>query len=156
MTWLLSLAGGLLGGWKKWALVGLAVLAVAGYVLLLRAQVAEARLDAAQAQHRAALWEGAAETNRKALDRLRADTERAQAEMAATHRAALARLERRTRILQEIADAPETDDGPLAPVLSRALERLRQQGAGNSDQGRVREAGNPGRPVDLPRGSGGS
>lgn len=156
MTWLLSLASGLLGGWKKWALLGLAVLAVAGYVLLLRAQVAEARLDAAQAQHRAALWQDAAETNRQALDRLRADTEKAQAEMAATHRAALARLERRTRILQEIADAPETDDGPLAPVLSRALERLRGQAARDDHEGGVREAGDSRRPADLSRRAGGS
>lgn len=39
----------------------------------------------------------------------------------------LAAKDQSSGIIQEIDHAPQSDDGPIAPVLARALDRLREQ-----------------------------
>ena len=55
------------------------------------------------------------------------------AALAAQHSADLARSAKAFKLKQEIARAPRTDDGAVAPVLAHTLERLRVAAAANPD-----------------------
>jgi len=148
--------GFLTGSWKTLAVAGAVIAAVAGYALWERAGRAEAETALVMAEARATAYQEAAEANRRALVLVQENARRSEEAVAAAHAGELARLERRTRILTEIENAPETDDGPLSPVLRRAVERLRESRAGDREANRVRPADDPGRPAVLPGGPGGS
>ena len=57
---------------------------------------------------------------------LKADLQ-AQSDLAVKYDAlARSRADKLNAAMKEIADAPDTDDGPVAPVLARELDRLRR------------------------------
>lgn len=70
------------------------------------------------------------DANMATLEAIKADLAR-QAEIATKfEKQARARGAALKATLKRIEDAPATDDGPVAPVLGRELERLRNDGAG--------------------------
>lgn len=73
---------------------------------------------------------GVNDANMATLAAIKADLAR-QAEIATKfEKQARARGAELKATLKRIEDAPATDDGPIAPVLGRELERLRNDGAG--------------------------
>lgn len=115
---LLSGGAGLLSAlsWKTYGLL-LALAAGAGlwvWIALLRADLADLRGERDQLKHHL--------TVQKAL---LIERDRAIETYVAAERRASARREAAARAREEAIHAPETEDAPLAPVLRRALERLR-------------------------------
>lgn len=98
----------------------------------------------------------AAEANRAAMARLREDHTRTLAAVDRANRDAALAREETMRIRAEIDHAPEEDDGPVAPVLQRALERLRDARAARGDASGGAAAGGAGEPLKLLSGAGGS
>lgn len=102
------------------AAVGLVVAALAAgwlYVGHLRTEVARLGDDLAIAER-------AARTNAAAVDAIRKDAERKLAVLA-EERDELAQRNARVVIIKEkISRAPQTDDGPVAPVLCTAVDGL--------------------------------
>ncbi|HEY8343329.1 MAG TPA: hypothetical protein VIK75_10125 [Calditerricola sp.] len=124
MGWLISVAGRILPYWR-WLAAGVVLIAVAAGGIWVRGLIAERD----ELRTRAA----ALEADLHMRDRLIILQRQAMAAADADR----ARAEKADRQLQanreEVIRAPETDDGPVAPVLARALERLRQQaGAGDT------------------------
>jgi hypothetical protein len=110
-------------------LLPIAFLAAGGVVFLLVRHELDAR---AEAEARAAVQSqqldqahAINQANAAALVELKADSQRQMAALAADHAASLLRNTKIQTIQKEIADAPPSDDAPVAPVLRRALERLR-------------------------------
>lgn len=99
-----------------WRVLGLAVVIIAGlgYVGYLRASNAALRGDVARLERTAAVQAMALAQTRHALTVAADDAERT------LRRNVDARLRR-----EEIRNAPTIDDGPVAPVLRRALDGLR-------------------------------
>lgn len=121
---LISFAGRLLPYWR-WAVAAVVLVAIAAGAFWVRGIVAERD----ELQTRVA----ALEADLHMRDRIIIQQRQAMAAADADR----ARAEKADRQLQanreEVIRAPETDDGPVAPVLARALERLRQQaGAGDT------------------------
>lgn len=58
---------------------------------------------------------------------------------------------RATGARKEIANAPASDDGPVAPVLGRELERLRGSSAGGKDRGAAALGDPGGLPAAVPK-----
>lgn len=121
MIWLLA----------NWRLVvwGLAALAAAGavwWVTGMRSDLAAERADNARLRDTLA-------TERAARAALVQERDRIVASMESAARAAAARAERVTQLREEIARAPDSDDGPVAPVLRSALDGLRQPDAAAGD-----------------------
>lgn len=117
-------AGALLGGWRKWALAAGAALVVAGYIGWLKWDIAakEAALARVTAERDEAVRVAAA--NAQALEQLSQQAVDAIAALEA-ERAAFARRASRVQVIvREIERAPSTEDGPVAPVLERAIGRL--------------------------------
>ncbi|MDO0944641.1 hypothetical protein [Chromohalobacter israelensis] len=112
-------------------LIGGLVVAVAGGWLQYRAEVAElsasladAKSDAKQYADERDQWRDRAEQRQQALDRVRlerraAETAVRQLQDDLADRDAMYRARQ-----QRIAEAPPEDDGPVAPVLREAIERL--------------------------------
>lgn len=72
------------------------------------------------------------DANMATLEAIKADLAR-QAEIATKfEKQARARGAALKATLKRIEDAPATDDGPVAPVLGRELDRLRNDGAGDA------------------------
>lgn len=124
-----AFAGRLLGGLSwKWLLA--AALAAAGAGLWIHVKTIEAdRLAAEKALMARDLASAvdAAEMNAAAMRRLRAQAARDLAAVTAERDAHAARLARLNLIGRKIDDAPESDDGPVAPVLGAALDGLRRE-----------------------------
>lgn len=87
-------------------------------------QAARAALDDAIA---------AAQRNANTIQRERELAEKAIRDMAARYEERMARGREKEDAIREIEVAPPSDDGPIAPVLGRALDRLRQQQAAGGD-----------------------
>lgn len=113
MIWLLT----------NWRLVawGAAALAIGGavwWVMGLRSDLAAARAEAENLR-------STLQSERAARMAIVQERDRVIATMEATASAAAERAERVTQLREEIASAPDSDDGPVAPVLERALDGLR-------------------------------
>ena len=134
MTWIL-------GGWVRlipWALGVLALLGGWAYVHHQESEVARLRQNLAVAAANGDLAEKLARGNAAALD---IAARQHLADMAAVqqhyqHQAAAEKVA--SHILESIDHAPSSDDGPVATVLMRALDCLRQRardaaGAAGSD-----------------------
>ena len=124
------------------AVVGLAIAAVVAgwlYVSHLRAEVARLGHDLTTAEQ-------AAETNAAAIVTIRQDSERKLAALAEERDALAQRAARVVVIKERISRAPQSDDGPVAPVLCSALDGLwgATSGAG-SPCGKDRGATQPAR-----------
>ncbi len=149
----------LTSAWNWRGLILPALLAVAAFVAFayvsgLRAERDALAADKARLEASLATAVQAAQDNAAAYDRLKADAAKAVAALEA-ERAALERRTRRTATLrQEVDRAPQTDDGPVAPVLSRALDGLRRAAAGGGAGDPHRAPGDPGRPAELRSGAG--
>ena len=128
IAWLLPLGRFLLGN-LKWLLVGAAVAALIAAGLVMLDRLADARADAVHWRAETTTWQRANEATLQALDRFKAEAARAEEALRQEAAAARARVKIVTIIKKEIADAPDSDNGPVAPVLGRALNRLRERQA---------------------------
>ena len=126
MAWLLPIGRFLLGN-LKWLLIGAAAVALGVTGLVMLDRLADARADAVHWRADAATWKLANEANLQALDRFKVEAARAEEALRREAAAARERVKIVTVIKKEIADAPAADDGPVAPVLDRALDRLRER-----------------------------
>src|SRR3546814_1204509 len=111
----------LIGGWRA-LLMGVAALSLAGYVLWLRADAADARADAAQLRANVRELQGANQRTAEAFSRYRADQDRLRASLERRAvRAAIDASELST-LTSEAENAP--DDGLAGPVLPRGFDRM--------------------------------
>jgi len=136
------IAGLLTGGLARKALkTAVPVIVVAGVGWWLVGLIEENR----DLEHTVAAYEASLEAQREALA--------AERRKVAVLSAARAEAERRAasfrEMREELADAPESDDGPVADVLRGTLERLRERSAGEDQAGK---AGNPGGTADAAAG----
>lgn len=142
----------LLAKWQSTALVVLAAVAVLalGWVRIERAEKAELAailVDQRGQIDQAVMANAGLEAT---LVDLRAAHAQQLAALAQNAAQAAARSARIHDIREEIRDAPKTEDGSVAPVLSHALERLRRARtapAGRATDGTAAPAANP---SDLP------
>ncbi|MBE1237502.1 hypothetical protein IHV25_07555 [Phaeovibrio sulfidiphilus] len=74
------------------------------------------------------------------LEAVRTDARKAVETLESVHAAEKKRTEALHAAMREIENAPEGDNGPVAPVLRRALERVRTPGCGD---GALPAPGNP-------------
>lgn len=115
---LLSSGAGLLGAlsWKTYGVL-FALAAGAGlwvWIALLRADLADLRGERDELKHHLTLQQA-----------LLVERDRAIAAYVAAEKQARARRSAAAQAREEAIHAPETEDAPIAPVLRRALERLR-------------------------------
>lgn len=144
--------------WRRLIVPALAIVAgIAAFAYISHLRADRARLTAANARLEASLSvaEQAARDNAAAVDRLKADNARALAAVSAERDAMARRVRQLAALRSEIDHAPPSDDGPVAAVLSRALDGLRIAGSADGAGGEDRTAGDTGRPVDLRPGAGG-
>lgn len=144
-------AAGLLGGWKKWVAIGAAFAGVAlfAYVQTLRLAARAAELELVQRERDQAIE--LAETNAEAARQIRAHAVHTIKALEATAAAAAARARRHETIRSGVLNAPDADDGPVAPVLQRVFDELRAGSPGAGDPDRKVESA--GQPVALRRGA---
>ncbi len=121
----------LINQWRLIAGLGLAggVVLITGWAVLERAERRTLSAQLAVSQHQ---LEQAAEANATlaaTLDRLRADHARQTAVLTAESNRLTARTRQAQTIREGIHNAQAQDDGPVAAVLSDALDRLRRSGA---------------------------
>ena len=141
-----------LANWRLIAATGLAALVAlaSGWALTERGQ---RKALSAQLQIQTDQLDQATAANAglvKAIEALRVEHERQIAAIAADQKSSLQRAQRAQAIKEGIRHAPKQDDGPVAPVLSAVVERLRKPApvAGNGESGPAQPA--PGA-ADLPR-----
>ena len=164
--WVMRLFGGgkskvasLVGGKNGFCLcVGVAAIVGAGIYLwkvnyTIRDQRAELRVATADTRV-------AVEANRQfaaELEKLRQMTRRATDAIEAERLALEERLRALSEIRKEIDNAPDADDGPVAPVLGDTLDRLRGlSGADGSDQAAGRAPAGSEGTADVPADADGS
>jgi hypothetical protein len=111
-----------IGGWRSLAFL-VAAVALAGYVLYLRADAADARADLAQARANVARLEEINARTVESFARYRAASEAAQAALVRESERAAARASELSTLISEAGNAP--DDRPVGPVLERGFARLR-------------------------------
>lgn len=75
------------------------------------------------------------ESNQRTIKRLIDTYERQMDALEQDREAAIARAAEARNLTMEIESAPETDDAPVAPVLARLLDRLREASNNNADTG---------------------
>jgi hypothetical protein len=122
------IAGLLTGGLARKALkTAVPVIVVAGVGWWIVGMIEENR----DLEHTVAAYEASMEAKNKALA--------AERRKVAVLSAARAEAERRAasfrELRKELADAPKSDDGPVADVLRDTLERLRERSAGQDRAG---------------------
>lgn len=125
------------------AAIGLVVAALAAgwlYVAHLRGEVTRLGDDLTTAEH-------AARANAAAADAIRRDAERKLAVLAEERDALAQRAARVVVIKEKISRAPQTDDGPVAPVLCTALDGL--WGTAPAAGGACRTGGGAAQPARL-------
>ena len=90
----------------------------------LEERLAEARGESTDLRTSLSKWQAEAERRKQALDQVREDARASEA----ARRELESRLEQKDAAYQElrqkISAAPESDDGPVAPVLRKTLEDL--------------------------------
>lgn len=104
---------------------------LAAIILTIGGLFAWAKIERAAAQRyraESAQWQAASEDNAAAIAALRADAERTQAALKAELAARQERIGKLEKIREKIIQVAPGDDGPVAPVLRDALDRLRQRG----------------------------
>lgn len=116
-------------GINKWLIIGgsfVVILAALSFTFILH-QRDSARLEAEQLRSK---YEVALEVNRRNVESFK----RLQDDLERSRKAALAALEQQQKdnetlqdIIEDVVNAPTTDDGPVSPVLSGVLERLRTE-----------------------------
>lgn len=124
---------GLLAGAIPWRLV--AILAGVAGILLGAVYVTGQIKKIGRLESELGIAVGAARINAQTVKIERAEYERREA-IAGRRDALLAKIRgKHATVRKEIASAPASDDGPVAPVLRRQLERMRQQaGRGGADR----------------------
>lgn len=124
--------------WKK-VLVGIVAVCaavIAGmyiYVLILQGSVDAARARASEAETRASIAEEAARVNAEAVQRLSRLHEEQLAAIARDAQEARERAERTASAVENLRRDP-THTSAAAPVLGRAVERLRKRRSGGEDR----------------------
>lgn len=135
LGWLIpSAATTFLGRYWKLIAIGVAVLIIVGLVGLawiFKLERDAARDRAARAEQTAQLYLEANRKNAALFDRYRAEAERNAAISAARERKARAEAKLLGDMYAKVINAPESDDGPVAPVLRDAARGLLELGAGD-------------------------
>lgn len=116
-------------GWAAGNLPTVALIAAALLALWFRAQAELAETRLAKARSEAALARESAARTVAAYEHLQKAEAAARAALEENHKRALARASSLAAALEEVKNAPASEDGPVAPVLERALERLRGNAA---------------------------
>ena len=120
----------LLGGWKKWAAVGLVVAAIGAYAGWLKVENAQYETEIVrQGAVISDLTQANIETS-NTLARVQADAKRAEAATAAARKEATAAQAKLREIGKEIERVPSNERATLSPGVRRALERLWETPAG--------------------------
>lgn len=128
MLALLSVLSGISGPWRLLAMGALAAALLGGwlYIAHLHARAEQAEQQIARLTQNLETATTAARTNAAAAIQLQAEATRT-IEAVTRERDSFAKRSTKIRIIEkEIAHAPATDDGPVAPVLTRTLDRLRE------------------------------
>lgn len=105
-------------GWKQAAAVAVVTLGVLGAFYVLDLQDDKARVERELTETKAAL-----ERERKQTAAVDKGTEAAEKVIVTVTKT----VDRIVEVEREVADAPPSEDGPVAPVLKRALDGLREQ-----------------------------
>ena len=144
---------------SKWIAIACA-LAVAGTVGYfkwqngrLSTQLEAAALTIGVQQNQVETAKAVADANIAALEVVKADLARQEIIAAKAKDAERKRTAELNAAKKRIQDAPTTDDGPVAPVLRDALDRLRPDGDGTPapDGAHANPSGTPaGQPSELP------
>ena len=137
---------GLLSNWRVLAAAAITATAVGVwlYVSHLKAELVAETTRAQQAETYGDLAGQAADINAKAVEATKAGYERDLARLKTVYEDRIARQAQTTSILKVIDDAPDSDDGPVAPVLRRALDSLRDAtGNKGGETGSSGEANHP-------------
>lgn len=136
--------------WRVAAIAAaVAAILAAGWWLSHRVDTLEAENDTLRSNVVTAT--AAAQANAAAVDAVKAQAATDMAAVVADRDALARRLAAVAQMKREIANAPASDDGPLAPVLARTLDRLRLTSAGAGPGGSGGEGDTTGRPVDVHR-----
>ena len=113
----------------RWLVIGVSVLAAGlglwGYVGHLKARAATAEASVVRLSDNLAATITAADANAAALEAAKLQAAEHIAALERDRAALAARIARDRTIQREIDHAPPADDGPVAPVLSRTLDRMR-------------------------------
>ena len=134
----------MLAGARTWLIVGALATAVAGaggvYVMHLRASNAELEANYTRLGSELAKAMTAADANRFAYERARADAIAANEALARAGRDVAAAAATAARLQERIDNAPDTDDGPVAYIILHTLDGLRaaqgRNGSGHCAGGR--------------------
>lgn len=132
--------------------IGLAAVAVLGlwlYVSHLQSRAERAEQEAARLSENLETATRVAVANAQAVEQAKQEAARTIAALERERDAMAERGERVRIIYKEIAHAPESDDGPVAPVLARTLDRLRDPAAQGGDRDPHRAAGGSDRAAHL-------
>jgi predicted nucleic acid-binding Zn-ribbon protein len=121
------LFGGKLG---KFLLIGGAVVAIGGYIAWQQWTIESLEADKTQLQRDKA----SLEANLQATEAALADEREKVRKLAKARDRAAQRAAEFRQLQREVDNAPDSDDGPVAPVLRSTLERLRERSAGRADQ----------------------
>lgn len=140
-----------LANWRMIGALGLAALVAlaSAWALVERAERkafgAQLQVQTDQLDHAVAANAGLVD----AIETLRVEHERQIAAIAAEQKSSMQRAQRAQGIKEGIRYAPPQDDGPVAPVLSAVVERLRRPApiAGNGEGGQAQPAAQS---ADLP------
>lgn len=125
----------------RWLLIGAIVITTVGggYWYVSNLQDENAALEEANSILRAELFQAidAAEQNRMEVERVKEESLRQIRSVKKERDRMIKRAKRFQSLLGEIRHAPESDDGPVAPVLGNTLDRLRNEHAkdGSGDSG---------------------
>lgn len=132
MNWILSKITGVFSGGIPWLSVGLVTLLVSGLVY----EVHLIKVDGASAQTIAQLKADAAEQKAqddKAIAALKEQYQRDMDAIKTEKDNAIALAQETQKELDGIQKEPQSDSGPIRPVLSRALDWLRHPASNSGD-----------------------
>lgn len=111
------------------ALIAAMIVGLGGYAYVEHRRVADREQTIAEQRGQLDTIQAANASLTASMDALKADHARQVAALTNAAQQAAQRASRTAQSIQVIRNAPPTDDAPVAPVLSGALDRLRKPGA---------------------------
>ena len=135
-------------GTAKLVMAAIAAAVLLGGFLWIKGVLAERDAAEARAQTLAVQINEAERINREnvlAAERIQVATDRKLAAVTRERDAFADRTAKLNRFFDEVRNAPDSDDGPVAPVMQRALERMwgGREASGPADKGKGRAGRNP-------------
>ena len=135
-------------GTAKLVMAAIAAAALLGGFFWIKSVIAERDAAEARAQTLTVQLNEAERINREnvlASERIQVATDKKLAAVTRERDAFAGRTARLNRFFDEVRNAPDSDDGPVAPVMQRALERMwgGREATGSADKGKGRAGRNP-------------